>query len=169
MHQYRLAILRITISISIHILPGGRRNIIPTFITSALITTSLQYGANNIQALRLEVLLSRAQRTQQRELEASQPASETPSLSSAPSITDRAISWAKSVSPVRKISDEEYLSILAKQREELEEILSKPPVKGPGSSVGINGVGESIRQLDLVNRKIRQVEAKIKTKSEEEA
>jgi hypothetical protein len=167
---------------------GGPRTIPASFITSALITTTLQYTLNTIRAARLSTLI-----TQQNN---PAPPPTTEPLTKGESFLARVQNTLGEWSPVRKLSDEEYLGILGRQREEVRGALDKwegwmaasnssPAVstspmslesapntanaqtEGPnlappiGKKPEIN-VEQATRELDSLSRKIRAVEEKIR-------
>lgn len=161
---------------SMSALARGPRTIIPAAITSALLTASLQLTINAVKVARLEALTVREQRhvvaaeevARQKGLSDEQQAEEQEAASS--SFGSRLWTRLQSYSPIRKLSDEEYLDILHTQASELEQTLATPPSpkssSSSSSSSNIN-VGDTIRQLDVVKRKIEQVQDKMRFKQQQ--
>ncbi|KAJ9093387.1 hypothetical protein QFC21_006417 [Naganishia friedmannii] len=105
----------------------GARTIPAAFITSALITSSLQYGINSVRAARVQTLLARQQQSSplatapatDTTTSTAQPTSSTPPTTTPnarPTIMQRIAESLSSLSPVRKLSNEEYATILARQQ-----------------------------------------------------
>jgi hypothetical protein len=108
-----------------------------------------------------------------------------------PTLSNRLVDFFRSLSPVRKISDDEYLQILYKQREGMREDLQawevrmrgKYALEGRGgasstadsdSKAGAStgqtiDIGQLMRQLDGVERRISALESKIANEGPEAA
>jgi hypothetical protein len=158
---------------------GGKKTFPAAFVTSALITTSIQYAINNVRVTRLKMLAAR-QETPIASSSTPPPAVSNPSPAlgneeekSKLPLTTRLSNLLHSLSPIRKITDEEYLDILLKQRSELSNDLTAWEERmraryGPQGTVsdqqggkGAINVEQLVRQLDGVERKINEVEGKI--------
>lgn len=160
-------------------LARGPRTIVPAAITSALLTSTLQLGVNAVKVARLEALAVREQRNavaveetaRQQNLTADQQAEESAAAASQASFASRLWTRLQAYSPIRKLSDDEYLDILHTQASELEQNLAAPPAPASAGTCGpsSNGISETIRQLDVVKRKIEQVEEKIRVKQQQQA
>lgn len=103
------------------------------------------------------------------------------SLSDGETFTSKLLRRLKSLSPIRKLSDDEYLTILTRQRDEMSLDLAKweksmqsrsgssasgeiSGLKGEahgGGGTGVVDVGALMRQLDQTERKIRGLEEKL--------
>lgn len=111
-----------------------------------------------------------------------------------PTLSNRLVDFFRSLSPVRKISDDEYLQILYKQREGMREDLQawevrmrgKYALEGRGGSSNSSSdsdsesksaastgqtidIGQLMRQLDGVERRISALESKIANEGPEAA
>jgi hypothetical protein len=165
---------------------------------------------NNVRVARLEVLARRSKEKREAEQEAAgagnvDNAATTPVSSSTttsttptstptqdfPTLSNRLVDFFRSLSPVRKISDDEYLQILYKQREGMREDLQawevrmrgKYALEGRGGasstadsdskSAASTGqtidIGQLMRQLDGVERRISALESKIANEGPEAA
>lgn len=111
---------------------GGPRTVPAAFITSALITSSLQYGINTIRAARVQTLLMRQQQetlsspppppstastptTTPHTTQPTQPITPPPPPTR-PTILSRIKESLTNLSPIRQLSDAEYALILTRQR-----------------------------------------------------
>lgn len=160
-------------------LARGPRTIVPAAITSALLTSTLQLGVNAVKVARLEALAVREQRNavaveetaRQQNLTEDEQAEESAAAASQASFASRLWTRLQAYSPIRKLSDDEYLDILHTQASELEQTLAAPPAPSSAGTFGpsSNGISETIRQLDVVKRKIEQVEEKIRVKQQQQA
>lgn len=156
---------------------GGRRTIPASFITSALITATLQYTTNAVRVTRVQTLLARQPATPPCTAASpthDDPASstsdggggETPASPSSSSWLDRVQSTLGKWSPVRKLSDEAYAEILGRQRAEVRAALEAWE-RSMGAS-GVHGkrpeidVEQATRELDSLERKIRALEDKMR-------
>jgi len=179
---------------------GGKRTFPKAFITSGLIVAAGQYFTNNLKAGRLELLASRRRQAAEEKAAVPISSSSVPSIPTNLETTDNAtnppsgtedtpgfattserlVGFFKSLSPVRKISDQEYLDILLRQRKEMEDDLhawenrmkgkyalegrgngSGPETSGKSAGGGSIDVGQLMRQLDGVERRIHGLESKI--------
>jgi hypothetical protein len=167
---------------------------------------------NNVRVARLEVLARRSEKKREAEQEAAGagagnvnnggvipvPSSTTTSTSPTstptqdfPTLSNRLVDFFRSLSPVRKISDDEYLQILYKQREGMREDLQawevrmrgKYALEGRGGNSSTSNsdaksaastgqtidIGQLMRQLDGVERRISALESKIANEGPEAA
>ncbi|KAH8085374.1 hypothetical protein HD553DRAFT_27413 [Filobasidium floriforme] len=190
----------------------GRRTFPRAALTSGLITALGQYMVNNVRVARLEVLARRSEKKREAEQEAvgagagnidnggviPVSSSTTPSTSTTltptqdfPTLSNRLVDFFRSLSPVRKISDDEYLQILYKQREGMREDLQawevrmrgKYALEGRGGNYSTSNsdsksaastgqtidIGQLMRQLDGVERRISALESKIANEGPEAA
>lgn len=165
---------------------------------------------NNVRVARLEVLARRSEKKREAEQEAAGagnvdnaattpvPSSRTTSTSTTstptqdfPTLSNRLVDFFRSLSPVRKISDDEYLQILYKQQEGMREDLQawevrmrgKYALEGRGGNSSTSNsdsksaastgqtidIGQLMRQMDGVERRISALESKIASEGPEAA
>jgi hypothetical protein len=177
------------------LLTGGMKTVPKAAFTSALITTSLQYIVNSARIARLEVLASRSRKrstsmpnggglgttqhttslkhdttfTDSRLEEVQNIKDEEASQSGKESLPTRIMNFLTYVSPVRKVSDEEYLAILTRQREDvLRDLSPEPRVSKSRDGIWGNltasfGSGEKKQSFKELRNQLEGVEKKMES------